>query len=54
LRTCTIITGAPNEFVRQIHTRIPVILPEEQHDAWLCREAGKEILIPFPADHMAG
>ena len=52
LRTCTIITGEPNEFVRQIHTRMPVILPEEQHDAWLSGEAGKEILIPFPADRM--
>jgi putative SOS response-associated peptidase YedK len=28
----TIITGEPNEFVRQIHTRMPVILPEEQED----------------------
>jgi len=52
LRTCTIITGEPNEFVREIHTRMPVILPEEQHDAWLLGEAGKEILIPFPADRM--
>jgi putative SOS response-associated peptidase YedK len=52
LRTCTIITGEPNEFVREIHTRMPVILPEEQHDAWLSGEAGKEILIPFPADRM--
>jgi putative SOS response-associated peptidase YedK len=50
--TCTIITGEPNEFVREIHTRMPVILPEEQHDAWLSGEAGKEILIPFPADRM--
>jgi putative SOS response-associated peptidase YedK len=50
--TCTIITGEPNEFVREIHTRMPVILPEEQHDAWLLGEAGKEILIPFPADRM--
>jgi hypothetical protein len=31
---------------------MPVILPEEQHDAWLLGEAGKEILIPFPADRM--
>jgi putative SOS response-associated peptidase YedK len=48
LRTCTIITGEPNEFVRQIHTRMPVILLEEQHDAWSSGEAGKEILFPFP------
>jgi putative SOS response-associated peptidase YedK len=41
LRTCTIITGEPNEFVREIHTRMPVILPKERHDAWLSGEAGK-------------
>jgi len=35
LHTCTIITGEPNEFVLEIHTRMPVILPEEHHDAWL-------------------
>jgi putative SOS response-associated peptidase YedK len=52
LRTCTIITGEPNESVRTIHTRMPVILPEEYHDAWLSGEAGKEILLPFPADRM--
>jgi putative SOS response-associated peptidase YedK len=52
LHTCTIITGEPNELVRQIHTRMPVILPEEHHDAWLSGEAGKEILVPFPADRM--
>jgi len=26
LRTCTIITGEPNELVAQVHTRMPVIL----------------------------
>jgi putative SOS response-associated peptidase YedK len=25
--------------VREIHTRMPVILPEEHHDAWLSGEA---------------
>jgi putative SOS response-associated peptidase YedK len=52
LHTCVIITGEPNEFVREIHTRMPVILPEEQHDPWLSGKAGKEILIPFPAERM--
>ena len=52
LRTCTIITGEPNGFVRGIHTRMPVILSEEHHDAWLAGEAGKEILVPYPADRM--
>ena len=52
LRICTIITGRPNELVTQIHTRMPVILPEETHDRWLTGEAGKEILLPFPAEAM--
>jgi len=52
LHTCTIITGEPNEFVREFHTRMPVILPEEHHEAWLSGEAGKEILVPYPADRM--
>src|SRR6266403_2229346 len=43
------ITGEPNEFVQRIHTRRPVIPWEEHHDAWLSGEAGKEILVPFPA-----
>jgi putative SOS response-associated peptidase YedK len=31
---------------------MPVILPEEHHDAWLSGGAGKEVLVPFPADRM--
>jgi putative SOS response-associated peptidase YedK len=31
---------------------MPVILPEGHHDAWLSGEAGKEILVPYPADRM--
>jgi putative SOS response-associated peptidase YedK len=34
LRTCTIITGEPNELVAQIHPRMPVILPDRHHSAW--------------------
>jgi putative SOS response-associated peptidase YedK len=52
LHTFTFITGEPNEFLREIHTRMPVILPEEHHDAWLSGEAGKEILVPYPAGRM--
>jgi putative SOS response-associated peptidase YedK len=55
LRTCTIITGEPNELLAQIHPRMPVILPEQLHSAWL-GEAGtgnlKELLVPYPADQM--
>jgi putative SOS response-associated peptidase YedK len=52
LRTCTIITGQPNELVAEIHTRMPVILPPETHDEWLSGEAGKDFLRPFPAEEM--
>jgi putative SOS response-associated peptidase YedK len=31
---------------------MPVILPEEHHDAWLFARAGKEVLVPYPADRM--
>jgi putative SOS response-associated peptidase YedK len=52
LRTCTMITGQPNELVSEIHTRMPVILPPETHEQWLTGESGKEILLPFPAEPM--
>jgi putative SOS response-associated peptidase YedK len=55
LRTCTIITGEPNELIGQIHTCMPVILPEEDHAKWLGEaEDGdlKALLKPFPADQM--
>ena len=35
LVTCTIITTEPNELVRPIHDRMPVILPKEAEDFWL-------------------
>ena len=31
---------------------MPVILPEEHHEAWLSGEAGKEVLVPYPAERM--
>ena len=55
LRTCTIITTEANELVAQIHDRMPVILPEQFHAAWLGEShVGdlKALLRPFPADEM--
>ena len=55
LRTCTIITGEPNELVAQIHPRVSAILPEERHAAWLGETEDrnlKELLVPYPADQM--
>jgi putative SOS response-associated peptidase YedK len=35
LRTCTILTGEPNEVVQPIHDRMPVILPDTLWHPWL-------------------
>ncbi len=35
IRTCTIITCAPNALVGKIHDRMPVILDKEAREAWL-------------------
>lgn len=36
--SCTIITTQPNETVRDIHNRMPVILPEDSYGSWLAPE----------------
>ena len=38
IRTCTILTGAPDDLVRPIHDRMPVALTPEFWDGWLDRE----------------
>ena len=54
LRTCTIITGQPNEKVADIHDRMPVMLPPSAWSEWLDPEnddvatLGK-FLVPAPA-----
>lgn len=57
VRTCAIITGAPNELIAPIHNRMPVILPPEAWPAWLGEEPASEgaleaLLLPFPAPRM--
>jgi putative SOS response-associated peptidase YedK len=42
-------------FVAQIHPRMPVILPEQHHEAWLGETDDgnlKELLVPYPTDQM--
>ena len=55
MRTCTIITSEPNEELVQIHLRMPVIIPEQNHAAWLGETEDRnlrELLVPYPADQM--
>lgn len=58
LRTCTIITGAANEKIAEVHDRMPVMLPPEKWDTWLDPDQqdlellGK-LLVPAPASIIA-
>ena len=42
-----IITG-PNDFVADVHDRMPVLLTKKQFEPWLSGEAGVEYLKPAP------
>jgi len=58
LESFTIITTEPNELMRSIHRRMPVILQREDEERWLDCSAVpfdqvKSLLKPFPADLMA-
>jgi len=55
--SCVIITTTPNDLLRTIHDRMPVIVPAQNRAAWL--EAGEQpveklqpILVPYPAAEM--
>jgi putative SOS response-associated peptidase YedK len=57
LFTCAILTTAPNDVVKPVHDRMPLILPPEHYAAWLDRSrtdpAGlTQLLRPYPADLM--
>jgi len=55
--SCTIITTQPNDFVRKIHNRMPVILPRRAYEQWLDPDEQKPdrlqpLLAPYPAEEM--
>ncbi len=56
LETFTIITTAANSLLQPIHHRMPVILDESDHDAWLDTAVPVTVawalLRPFPAERM--
>lgn len=56
--TCAIITTTPNEKVKTVHNRMPVILKEKDEDSWLDPENKDldkllKLLAPYPADEMS-
>jgi putative SOS response-associated peptidase YedK len=55
--SCTIITTTPNEFMAEIHNRMPVILPPDAYAAWLDPaernpDQLQGFLKPYPAEQM--
>jgi putative SOS response-associated peptidase YedK len=55
--SCAIITTTPNALMKDIHNRMPVILPEEAYPAWLDQnEADPDrlarYLAPYPDEEM--
>jgi len=53
--TCSIITTTPNELMKNIHVRMPVILPQENEKKWLSNITPEEalgMLKPYDAHHM--
>lgn len=45
IQSCTIITTEANEFMRELHTRMPVILPPEALGQWLSTGASPADLL---------
>jgi putative SOS response-associated peptidase YedK len=58
IKTCTIITTEPNELMKPIHNRMPVILHTRDYAKWLdaspqTPDSLLPLIKPFPADDMA-
>ena len=57
IETCTIITTEPNDLIKPVHHRMPVILSHEQYSDWLETKNNdmknlRNMLIPFPSEQM--
>jgi len=53
--SCTIFTTNANDLVAEIHHRMPVILPPEDHDLWLDPDAHEpDLLLPLLRPYPAG
>jgi putative SOS response-associated peptidase YedK len=54
LHSCAIVTCSPNELMRPVHDRMPVVLTPEAEAAWIdpdrSPEELRELLVPAPED----
>jgi putative SOS response-associated peptidase YedK len=46
LNSCTMISNEPNNFVAEVHDRMPVLLDEKDLEPWLSGKAGLDLLKP--------
>jgi putative SOS response-associated peptidase YedK len=46
------IIAKPNQFVAEVHDRMPVLPTEDQFEPWLSGDAGIEYLKPAPDDFL--
>ncbi|MEL6263499.1 MAG: SOS response-associated peptidase [Cyanobacteria bacterium J06626_6] len=58
LESCTILTTEPNDLMKSIHNRMPVIVPPQDYDQWLepgdrSREALQSLLRPYDSEAMS-
>jgi putative SOS response-associated peptidase YedK len=52
VKSCTMIITRPNEFIAEVHDRMPVLLQREQFEHWLSGDMGVEDLKPAPNDYL--
>lgn len=57
LKTFTILTTTPNEFLAEVHNRVPVMLAPENWRTWLGETSAstaelKQLCVPFPSERM--
>ena len=55
IQSCSIITTPANDFMNEIHNRMPAILPKEQEIIWLSNQTQEKLLsllLPFDSEKM--
>jgi putative SOS response-associated peptidase YedK len=52
IKSCAMIITGPNEFVAEVHDRMPVLLQPDQFDHWLSGNMTVDELKPAPNDYL--
>jgi putative SOS response-associated peptidase YedK len=52
IKSCTMIISDPNDFVAEVHDKMPVLLLPDQFDHWLSGNMGIEELKPISNDYL--